>query len=1082
MRQLLWFTYFLIAYGSLFPFDFSLFELQKSTPALLSLKISGIGDLLGNILLFIPLGLMARLNYSSSSDSSFINSMTFVWIKVFVFALILQLLQIALPSRDQNLIDVLLNMIGFALGFYSFLLINIPVFNFKPQLKHLPIAIGLTYFLSELSPFVPSFDFQGIKDSIKPLLIFPSFSLVIDVFIATVIWLLVIRLLSFQLQKTPTKVIFSLWLTLVFAKTIIYFNYLSFSLLIAPVIAIILTMKINIMSETNTKKLFWLVLFVLGVSSIAALGNTSITIDMFVPFQSYLNGQIYQGVQTLFYKFFLFSGIIWLAIELDKNAKITAINLAIYIAFIEILQLFMPTRTFDLGDIILVAFSYLAVRNIGDYLASECESENTSDNVIENKKNELKILPMFTMPSNKNTFIILGLSFIIFYFLVNVVLSLPGLPNNVTELFQNKGSIFDLFFFFIFLLLLGGGSSYIVEKLVNTPSLTVIKYVSLNVATLFLLFFFLWCSVTTESLEDILGASKFSQAIYSSQTSDNFTSVLLNVLSLSLVAKLGQFIEFSFRSVALFGLFQLPLVIALMYFKQQIPKITLVKFTVVSVFLFTLCFYVVFITAVTDNLTELIASPLNLSLSIVLLMFLVAFQRQLIINRRNIIAFNLVLLVGVLSWFVVQFGFELVIIKYGFTFSAFDFLIGAGRENKLTGATLILRWSILVITFQLVLLFGIQIFKSLSSVNFNSAIKRKISTYAYFTVLSVLLIYLGNRLFGESMHWQTITHYYTDNSQQPFNIDESIALVPENFRVGTAYLNGEPMESLKQAFEQAKSNDTVRLTTGYYQEAAVLSANNVSIFADSGAIVFGKAAQGKGALVIKGDNTYIENLECHSIFVPDNNGVCIRLEGKGITLNNVYFHHAQGGLLGSKKGGDIRIENSRFEHLGDGAFYHGIYTLAPSRLFINNSHFLNTRNGGHEIKSRSTHTEVTNSIIAASQSRDSRLIDVPNGGVLIIKNNILIEGPFSDNHDLLSWGVEGILHSGEKVIIEGNTIISDKSRARLISLKRKPEIMRIEGNIVIGNIDGLNGEDNVLFKNRAELSILPAPFIPSLER
>jgi len=453
MRLLLWFTYFLIAYGSLFPFDFSVIELQKGIPPLLNTDIPSIGDFLGNILLFMPLGLLVRVNnsqYKATYSNDFINSLTFIWLKVLAFALFLQLLQIALPSRDQNIIDIFLNMFGFILGFYSFSIINTRSLNFQPQLKYLPIAIGLTYFLSELSPFVPSFDFQGIKDSVKPLLIQPSFSLILDVFIDTVLWLLVIRLLSFQQQKSPLKVIFFLWLTMLFAKAVIYYNYLTISLLIAPVIAIVWAMRVNIMSEENTNKLFWLVLFVLSLSSIASLGVTNITGDMFVPFTSYLNGQLYQGVSSLLYKLFLFSGIIWLAIEQGRNAKHIAIYLALYVAVIELLQLFMPTRTFDLGDIFLVMFAYLIIRNLGDYLASQNENYIVNHNKSEN----IVARPLFTISNNKSDFIIFGVSFAVFYIMVNFFLSLPGVPYNVVELFEHKGSFLDLFFFFLFLLLL----------------------------------------------------------------------------------------------------------------------------------------------------------------------------------------------------------------------------------------------------------------------------------------------------------------------------------------------------------------------------------------------------------------------------------------------------------------------------------------------------------------------------------------------------------------------------------------------------------------------------------------------------
>ena len=64
MRLLIAFVYFLIAYGSLFPFHFSVEEFRQQYDQLLSIQVSGLGDALGNILLFAPLGFLYALKYS----------------------------------------------------------------------------------------------------------------------------------------------------------------------------------------------------------------------------------------------------------------------------------------------------------------------------------------------------------------------------------------------------------------------------------------------------------------------------------------------------------------------------------------------------------------------------------------------------------------------------------------------------------------------------------------------------------------------------------------------------------------------------------------------------------------------------------------------------------------------------------------------------------------------------------------------------------------------------------------------------------------------------------------------------------
>jgi VanZ family protein len=1087
MRLLIAFVYFLIAYGSLFPFHFSAEEFSQHYDQLLSIQVSGIGDVLGNILLFIPLGFLYALNNSAESRQQ-TKHIYMLWFYVFIFAFVLQFLQIAMPERDQNVLDVLFNMAGFALGYIGISAVNTQAINIQPQLKYLPTMIALTYILSELSPFVPTIDLQSVKDSLKPLLIQPTLTLVLDVFIKSTIWLIVIRLLSFQQAKAPIKLIVGIWGLMLCAKIIIIFNVLVIADIIAPLFAIAIAATINLNQEKVTKVLLPLLLVAFGVSSLATIDSSYLSLETLIPFQSYLNGQLYSGIAALLFKLFIFLSVIWLAIELGKNAKKIACLLAFYVFFIELSQLYMPTRMTDFGDVFLVVISYLTVRNLGDYLASvELNSVIPSTTASVSTKipqdNEptvpYKLGSVFTpLQQYCGLFI---LCFALFYTAVNIALELPRVPYNIAELFSNNASALDLFFFSLFLLFLGGGSGYITQKLLIENDVNILKFISLHCLTLTLTFICLYLSVTIESLEDLVGSSKLSQSLYRNQTSDHFIAMLVNVLSLSLMAKVAQFFEFIFRFIALYGLVQIPLTMTLLIFPTVNKKFKLVKYIVTSIVILPLCLYVTFYAAVTDNLTELIASPIMLSLSLVILAAAIAIEWKFLNQKKYIISFALIGSTSVCSWFIAQGVFELQIVKYGYIFSAFDFLIGAGRVEKLSEITLMLRWSLILTAFQCLLLSGLFALKHLPNVSLPYQVAKIKAHHVYLVCLLIIVGYVGNRLFGEHLHWQTLVQHFTQDSERSFNLDDSEAQVPDIITRGIIYLNGKPVENLVKAFAKAKDHDTIRLTRGYYQQAAVLKASHVSIIAEPGAVIFGKTKQSKGALVIKGDDNYIEGLECHSIYVSDNNGVCIRLEGKGITLNNVYFHHAQGGLLGSKKGGDIVIENSRFEHLGDDAFYHGIYTLAPSRLFINNSYFLNNRNGGHEIKSRSTHTKITHSIIASSQSRDSRLIDVPNGGSLIIKDNILIEGPFSENHDLLSWGVEGIKHPSERVIIKDNIIISDKSQAKLITLKKQPSTFIVEGNFVVGNVKGINERENFFFENREALSIKPAPFIPELD-
>ena len=286
--------------------------------------------------------------------------------------------------------------------------------------------------------------------------------------------------------------------------------------------------------------------------------------------------------------------------------------------------------------------------------------------------------------------------------------------------------------------------------------------------------------------------------------------------------------------------------------------------------------------------------------------------------------------------------------------------------------------------------------------------------------------------------------------------------------------------SLKEALANARDYDDVLIGPGSYQEAGIVKANWVRIIGAPGVKVHGKAARGKGAFVVQGDHTTIENIECFDVMVSDNNGVCVRLEGRNLTLRNVYFHHSQGGLLTGRDAGTVTIENSRFEHMGRGAFFHGVY-VGGGKLLISKSSFLATRNQGHEITSRAETTIIEDCVIASMDAEDSRLIDLPNGGVAVIRRSVLLEGPNSVNYDLLSFGVEGISYDRNSLELDGNIIVVDlPRRANLVTIADGLPDPVLHNNVVIGDIafdwPGLN----LFLKSREEAGLAPYPALPDL--
>ncbi|MER2491837.1 hypothetical protein [Catenovulum sediminis] len=265
--------------------------------------------------------------------------------------------------------------------------------------------------------------------------------------------------------------------------------------------------------------------------------------------------------------------------------------------------------------------------------------------------------------------------------------------------------------------------------------------------------------------------------------------------------------------------------------------------------------------------------------------------------------------------------------------------------------------------------------------------------------------------------------------------------------------------SSMQAVEKAiKNYSQVYIGPGTYTEGLHIKANNVTISGSSGTHFQGAVIKGKGTFVVSGNDTRIENLECSLVEVPSQNGACIRQEGKNLTVFGVYFHDAEQGILQNPNTGSLTVQFSRFENLGKSGRAHAIYAQGDT-LLISDSEFIASKDEGHEIKSRAKNTHITNSLIASKNSRDSRLIDVPNGGIFILENCILQQGNATANRNAIGYALELKEEYKNKrkhaVLIQNNIIILERERGNLLFSSGKYKFagkITIQNNVLIGKI------------------------------
>ncbi|MCK9607151.1 MAG: right-handed parallel beta-helix repeat-containing protein [Methylomonas sp.] len=240
----------------------------------------------------------------------------------------------------------------------------------------------------------------------------------------------------------------------------------------------------------------------------------------------------------------------------------------------------------------------------------------------------------------------------------------------------------------------------------------------------------------------------------------------------------------------------------------------------------------------------------------------------------------------------------------------------------------------------------------------------------------------------------------------------------------------------------------------------------------------GGVCAGKGALVTAAPNIIVEGLEISDISVGDGNGACIRLDPgtRDLTVRNLYCHDNQEGMLGASDG-HLLIEDSIFSGNGFGnGRAHGLYLNGGDDVLIRRCRILSSQNAGHLLKSGARVLTVEDSILAALNGHNSRVLDAFAGGKIILRRNVLQQGPQSDNSDMIGLALESrLLPDGHSFRMEDNWVIYDRSGRGVLIRGRKLGPVAILNNSFVG-VDnlGLTGADesgNHRFATRSEAGL-----------
>jgi hypothetical protein len=326
--------------------------------------------------------------------------------------------------------------------------------------------------------------------------------------------------------------------------------------------------------------------------------------------------------------------------------------------------------------------------------------------------------------------------------------------------------------------------------------------------------------------------------------------------------------------------------------------------------------------------------------------------------------------------------------------------------------------------------------------------------------------------------------------------------------------NPRSFASAADAASNVRDGQTIRIlknSYGGWREGLIIKANNVTITGDPGAALYGAVVEGIGLIAGYGNDLKVENLDIFNVH-GDGSASAIRFLGKNLTARNLHIHDCDMGLLSAGDNGVIIFEDVVISDCGGGGGQaHNIYVSAndhgtASQFIFRRSQSLQAVGQGHLLKSRSLATTIENCVLAMQDANSSRCIDISDGGTVVVRNNVIQQGPKSDNDDIIGIALE---LSGEHLAagwsrhhsttIENNVVISDVDGPPVgLIHTRSPSPVSVKGNEIViagpsrkfslrysdpNDRAGLSdGGGNKIINGRAAASFKPMPWLPAVPK
>ncbi|MBV8653518.1 MAG: VanZ family protein [Alphaproteobacteria bacterium] len=344
-----------ILHGSLYPYDFTarngavgpvneLFRTWAVPP-------TGFGDLVANILLYIPFGFFAVLASRARAGLR----VTVVTLLGLALCVGVELTQFYDAGRVTNMSDVYLNTLGTFIGALAGLVFDgyftWPLLREVSE-KPIPALLLVALLGYRLFPYVPTIDLHKYWDSLKPVFLSPSFS-PYSIFHYSALWLVIAYITEAIAGQKKSLFLYPLVAGfVVVSKILIQENEVTLPELLGISVAFVvwaaLVSRNGVRAAGIVTALFYAAVMAQRLEPFtlrAVAGHFG-----WMPFLSYMSGALEVNIESFFEKFFEYGGLIWLLTEMRIRLGVSTVFVAASLFVTSFLEIYLPDRSAEITD------------------------------------------------------------------------------------------------------------------------------------------------------------------------------------------------------------------------------------------------------------------------------------------------------------------------------------------------------------------------------------------------------------------------------------------------------------------------------------------------------------------------------------------------------------------------------------------------------------------------------------------------------------------------------------------------------------------------------------------------------------